>query len=236
MFVRHYELRRRLAPYLYTAAYTQSTTGLPLLRPLLLDHAFTHDRSTRAINDQYLLGDALMMAPAGMSADGNSTKADSLSRFVYFPGPPGAGPPAVWYQYWDQGWGATHAAPARVNVSTPVGFAPLYIRGGGVIPMLMSSAHPRSTHGEETVGGGGGSVGSSVGKGGQGAGGASAGAAAAAAVVGGLELVVALSHKESGTASGSIFLDDGVSIDTLCVPYAASPNAVRNDNEWVGHP
>ena len=60
MFVRHYRIRMQLGPYLYTAAHTQSTTGVPILRPLLLH--YPADKMTRGITDQYFLGDALMVA------------------------------------------------------------------------------------------------------------------------------------------------------------------------------
>ena len=116
----------------------------------------------------------ILQAPAGMSTNPNSTTADSLSRNIYFPGS------TQWYNYWQptQQHALIGPLPQKQNVSTPIEYAPLYFRGGAIIPMLTL---PDKLPGKAKS----------------------------------LELLIALSHPESGTAAGSIFLDDGVSIDTL---------------------
>ena len=54
-------LRYRLLPYLYSLAYETHFDGLPMLRPMLLE--FQQDFAVRDINTQYMLGDALLVAP-----------------------------------------------------------------------------------------------------------------------------------------------------------------------------
>jgi alpha-glucosidase (family GH31 glycosyl hydrolase) len=127
VFVRHYDLRMSLGPYLYTAARKQSLTGLPILRPLLLQ--YPAERNTRHIDDEFMLGPDLLVAPANVDGKTN------FSRFVYFPGPTGT----IWYNWWSPMVTTAVAGPARINVSTPVDFAPIFVRGGAVLPTATQS-------------------------------------------------------------------------------------------------
>jgi alpha-D-xyloside xylohydrolase len=66
--------RYRLIPYILGSAQQAAKTGLPLMRAMSL--AFPHDRVARGFEEQYLFGDALLVAPitrAGGTVD------------VYFP-------------------------------------------------------------------------------------------------------------------------------------------------------
>ena len=67
-------LRYRLMPYIYAAFLHAAETGAPVARPLMFD--FQHDRTTREIDDAYLFGDALLVAPvykAGQHGAARST-------------------------------------------------------------------------------------------------------------------------------------------------------------------
>ncbi|MGC8787192.1 MAG: TIM-barrel domain-containing protein, partial [Anaerolineae bacterium] len=55
------ELRYRLLPYLYTATWQCTQTGLPIARPLVL--AYPEDVHTHSLDDEFLCGDALLIAP-----------------------------------------------------------------------------------------------------------------------------------------------------------------------------
>lgn len=55
------ELKYRLMPYIYTQAALCSEAGLPLLKPLLLN--YPEDKNTWNIDDQYLFGNDLLVAP-----------------------------------------------------------------------------------------------------------------------------------------------------------------------------
>src|SRR5206468_3073090 len=54
-------LRHRLLPYLLHCARETAQQGLPMLRPLLLE--FSWDAEAITIDDQYLLGRDLLVAP-----------------------------------------------------------------------------------------------------------------------------------------------------------------------------
>ena len=63
------ELRYRLLPYIYAAFIRASETGEPVQRPLVFDHQY--DAAVRDIDDQYLFGRDLLVAPGhepGMTA------------------------------------------------------------------------------------------------------------------------------------------------------------------------
>lgn len=60
-FLKINKFRYRLFPYLYSAAWETCQTGLPMMRAMLLE--FQDDLNTRNISTQYMLGDALLVAP-----------------------------------------------------------------------------------------------------------------------------------------------------------------------------
>ena len=68
-------LRMRLLPYLYTAFEEAARTGAPILRPLLFD--FPDDEATYTADDEFLFGDALLVAPI--------TRPGVEHRHVYLP-------------------------------------------------------------------------------------------------------------------------------------------------------
>jgi alpha-glucosidase len=107
------EFRYKLLPYLYTAAWQATQTGLPMMRPLAL--AFPNDLRTYNLDDQFLLGDALLVAPVG--------RPGQTSRRVYLPGGP-------WYDFWT---GEQHSG--EVTANAPLERMPLYVRAGSVLPI-----------------------------------------------------------------------------------------------------
>ncbi len=119
------ELRYRLLPYLYAAFMRASETGQPVQQPLVF--AFQDDRAVRAIDDQYLLGDQLLVAPV--------YAAGTTARQVYLP-------QGTWY-HWHTG--EQLAGKRFVIAPTPMEYVPLYVRGGAVIPMWPEA--PPSTDG-----------------------------------------------------------------------------------------
>lgn len=61
------KLKCRLMPYLYSAAVQAHTSGVPVLRPMLLE--FPDDPASDTLDRQYMLGDSLLVAPV-LSFDG----------------------------------------------------------------------------------------------------------------------------------------------------------------------
>jgi alpha-glucosidase len=118
-------LRYRLLPYIYAAFLRAAETGAPVQRPLIFDHQY--DPAARDIDDEYLFGPDLLVAPV--------LAAGQTARQVYLPA-------GDWY---DWHTGKRIAGPRHVLVPTPMDRIPLYARGGAVIPMWPAA--PPSTAG-----------------------------------------------------------------------------------------
>lgn len=106
--------RMRLLPYLHSGIKLYHDELVPLVRPMLL--AFANDGITRAIEDQYMCGPELLVAPV-FSAEGGRT--------VYLPEGP-------WHDFWT---GAPTSGPASVATQSPMDRLPVFVRGGGIVPM-----------------------------------------------------------------------------------------------------
>ena len=118
-------LRYRLMPYIYAAFVRSSETGEPVQRPLVFD--FQYESSAGDIDDEYLFGRDLLVAPVdepGMTA-----------RQVYLPA-------GGWY---DWHTGDSLVGRSYVIASTPMDRIPIYARAGAVIPMWPEA--PASTDG-----------------------------------------------------------------------------------------
>ncbi len=119
------ELRYRLLPYIYAAFVRASETGAPVQRPLVFDHQ--HDWAVRDLDDEYLFGPDLLVAPV--------VAAGQTARQVYLPA-------GEWYDWHtDELVGGSR----YVLTATPMDRIPIYARGGAVIPMWPEA--PPSTAG-----------------------------------------------------------------------------------------
>ncbi len=107
-------LHLRLFPYEWTYAQALATTGRPITRALGLAYPSLGVHP----NDAYMFGDDLLVAP--VLARGART------RSVVFP-------PGEWIDWWT---GAVHAGGVTATVDAPLGTLPLYLRRGGIVPLL----------------------------------------------------------------------------------------------------
>jgi alpha-D-xyloside xylohydrolase len=105
------DLRERLRPTLRSAMRRAHETGLPPMRPLLVD--FPDDPRAVGIEDQFMLGDALLVAPV--------LEHGARSRPVYLPGG------ETWREMWT---GAVHAGGVVVEADAPLERIPVFVRGG----------------------------------------------------------------------------------------------------------
>jgi alpha-D-xyloside xylohydrolase len=110
------ELRYRLMPYTYTAAsdiYYQSGT---IMRGLVMD--FGNDAKVKDINDQYMFGKSILVAPV--------TQFDARSRSVYLP------KGADWYDFYT---GKLQKGGATITADAPLSQIPLFVKAGAIVPM-----------------------------------------------------------------------------------------------------
>lgn len=116
-------LRYRLLPYLYACFLRAAQTGAPVQRPLVFDHQ--DDPGVRDIDDEYLLGPDILVAPV--------VEAGVTARDVYLPA-------GTWYEWHT---GERHSGRAVVVAPAPMDRIPIYARAGAVVPMWPDA--PAST-------------------------------------------------------------------------------------------
>jgi alpha-D-xyloside xylohydrolase len=114
-------LRERLRPYVMEQMKVAHETGLPPMRPLFLN--FPADPACWEVQDQFLLGDDILVAPVVTEG--------AREREVYLP--PGAG--------WRDAWtGAPVAGGQWVTAAAPLELIPVYLREGGSLTDLRAPA------------------------------------------------------------------------------------------------
>jgi len=114
-------LRERLRPYVMEHMKVAHETGLPPMRPLFLN--FPADPACWEIQDQFLLGDDILVAPVVTEG--------AREREVYLPA--GA--------EWRDDWTGDPAAGGRwVTAAAPLERIPVYLREGGSLTDLRAPA------------------------------------------------------------------------------------------------
>jgi alpha-glucosidase len=103
-------LHTALKPYLYRYARIAHEQGVPIVRPLFLN--YPDKAETYALQDQYLLGDDLLVAPV--------LEPGQTQRTLYLPA-------GHWRFYWT---GEVHEGGRRVTVPAPLHEIPLFVREG----------------------------------------------------------------------------------------------------------
>ncbi len=109
------ELRLRLLPYYNTLAHESHRSGMPIMRPLLLE--FPGDARLRSVDDQIMLGSQLMICPV--------VERGATSRKITLP-------EGVWHDFWSERcWegGSVIEYPAALDC------LPLLVHGGSILPM-----------------------------------------------------------------------------------------------------
>ncbi|MFZ5518625.1 MAG: TIM-barrel domain-containing protein [Candidatus Zhuqueibacterota bacterium] len=123
------DLRMQLLPYLYTTFAQYYFEGTPPIRAMnLLSTAAVNKTASwkqaidRGVNDQYMLGDYLMVAPVF---------ADETMRDIIFP-------EGKWYDFYT----GEFAGESEVKqIKTSLERIPVFVKDGGIIPLLEKINH-----------------------------------------------------------------------------------------------
>ncbi|MBP5274908.1 MAG: hypothetical protein ILO36_08265, partial [Abditibacteriota bacterium] len=125
------KLRYSLMPYIYEQAEKCTRTGLPMMRALYLE--YPEDRNVRMIDDQYLFGDSLLIAPV------LKPLSKSKTRDVYLP-------KGVWFDYFtkekivsDGKW---------ISRDIDLRTMPIYVKEGTELKYCSAGAHLKGGMGE----------------------------------------------------------------------------------------
>lgn len=115
------KLRQRLLPYLYTLFEECHRTGAPILRPLLFE--YPKDETTYAADDEFLLGDALLVAPI--------SRPGIEHRHVYLP-------EGTWVHWWS---GERFDGPSHILAHAPLGQPALYAKANTPLTLGPDASH-----------------------------------------------------------------------------------------------
>ncbi len=127
-------LRKRLLPYLYTAFYDYQQSGIPPFRAMVLEQGFAQDEKLVGdqldditnpyaelqrleVSDQYLMGPSLLVAPVFTG---------EKSRKVILP-------KGKWYDFYT---GQFVGEEETITIDADWGHIPLFVKNGGIIPMI----------------------------------------------------------------------------------------------------
>ncbi|MFD1957676.1 glycoside hydrolase family 31 protein [Paenibacillus thailandensis] len=127
-------MRYRWMPHLYNLFRDAAETGLPVMRPLLLE--YPADPNVANLSDQFLLGEDVLVAPV--------FRPDTDYRAVYLP-------EGVWIDYWT---GEALEGGRHILAHAPLEKLPLYIRKGAVIaegPLKQHADDPVREYAEFNV-------------------------------------------------------------------------------------
>jgi alpha-glucosidase (family GH31 glycosyl hydrolase) len=130
---KYLNLRYQLLPYLYSMVWATHRTGLPVMRAMWL--AFPSDAKALAVDDAYMWGETLLVAPV--------TAAGAMQRTVYLPD-------GSWYEYWSR---VKVQGGVEVTAKCELETLPLYVKAGAIVPMgpvkqfaTESSSEPLDVH------------------------------------------------------------------------------------------
>ena len=111
------DLRYRLLPYLYSTAEQACREGIPMIRAMLA--AFPEESALHRLDDQYMLGDALLVKPVTRAMkDGGERTEITL-------------PSGGWYDFFT---GDFVSGGQTVFTATPLNRFPVFVRAGSILP------------------------------------------------------------------------------------------------------
>lgn len=110
------ELRYQLMPYIYTAAFQNSQTGLPFMRPLFFEEPDNFE--LYRVSSTYLFGDDILVAPV--------LRQGEREVEVHMP------TTANWFDFYT---GKMYQGGQQHRVQTHNDHIPTFVRGGAAIPM-----------------------------------------------------------------------------------------------------
>lgn len=112
---KYIELRYRFMPYIYTLFHEAEQTGLPIVRPLVME--YPNDPATFECSDQFLLGSNVLVAPI--------LRPGQNHRMVYLP-------EGTWFDFWTEKayeGGQYHVVQANLDTM------PIFVKGGTILPL-----------------------------------------------------------------------------------------------------
>jgi alpha-glucosidase len=107
------ELRYQLLPHIYNVMVDASATGLPAMRPLVLE--YPDDSRTWGLDDEFLFGRDLLIAPVLQEAQ--------RERDIYLP-------KGEWFDFWT---GRRYEGGTGARIRVTLDSIPIFVRGGAFV-------------------------------------------------------------------------------------------------------
>lgn len=127
---KYINLRYSLLPYMYSIGHDITANAGSMMRALSMD--FAKDKKVHNIDDQFMLGKSILVAPVTDSMyvdriNGNVVENFNVvkSQKVYLP------EGADWYDFWT---GEKLNGGQEVSKAAPIDIIPLYIKAGTILP------------------------------------------------------------------------------------------------------
>ncbi|MGN0214320.1 MAG: TIM-barrel domain-containing protein [Muribaculaceae bacterium] len=130
---RYIRLRYKLLPYIYSTAWSVTSQGETFMRPLFMDYC--HDKDACNIDNQYLFGNSIMVAPVTqpMNVDAAEiTESTTQKQRVYLP------KGNMWYDYWTN---SCCDGGKWIEKELTISDMPIYIKAGSIIPFGKDVQH-----------------------------------------------------------------------------------------------
>lgn len=124
---KYINLRYSLLPYIYSMSWDVTANQASMMRALVMD--FASDKKALDINDEYLFGKAILVAPVTKGMYSKNMREDFSaikSRELYLP----AG--TDWFDFWT---GEKVQGGQTVSKETPIDIMPLYVKAGSILPI-----------------------------------------------------------------------------------------------------
>lgn len=112
---KYIKLRYKWLPYLYSLFHESSQTGVPLVRPLVME--YPDDEKTFNISDQFLFGCNVLIAPI--------LRPGVSHRSVYLP-------QGTWYDYRTK---ETYEGGKHILIEATLDMLPIFIKEGTILPL-----------------------------------------------------------------------------------------------------
>ncbi|MEW6040665.1 MAG: glycoside hydrolase family 31 protein, partial [Elusimicrobiota bacterium] len=125
------KLRMALLPYIYKCAKISSETGLPLIRPLVLE--YPGDKNTYSQDYEYFFGDSILAAPV--------CEKGTLEREVYLP-------EGNWIDFWES---ASFSGKQKIIYKAGLDRIPLFVKAGSIIPLSAKSGFFSDLANDDTI-------------------------------------------------------------------------------------
>ncbi len=128
---KYIKFRYHILPYIYDVYRQTEQTGMPVMRSLMLQ--YPQDQICRTINDEFMLGDCMLVAPVVHQGE--------RVRMVYLP-------EGEWIDYWT---GEVIEGGKYFVRQAPLDVCPLYVKKGTILPTSPDVSYSDEKKNDELI-------------------------------------------------------------------------------------